>query len=591
MAYRWRHDGPAFEFPTPFGIENRFLIGRAVLLSIAGLAGLLMAALAGSIEHEQPVVVLEKLPDPGSPWPLVLAALLMLSTAGLNLVQALRQRQMLLQPGQPASLAAEVSREASGTGAGAATLLQAVSRGLATPRDPAGPWRGVLLRLAPQLTSSPSGLHDFIAARLSHALLALGLGLGAVPLLYWSSAGGAALGALTLMAVGGLVALRHQLDADRPVLSPLLLGMVLAAGWVGALGLAFAGGLLPILDKLARFNLPLAALFGAGIALTLELMGLLAARSRVELPVAARSMHEDAEVAFDAHPAQLLREVDRELGRRWTDGVPSRRYIWQAPKIDAAAEEGTFASTVLEETQPMAVNSRGSDAARRGETSQAARAGWLLLLDVLGLLLSAAGVVLWLRSAWLHLPNAALPWTQASLGVVAVLGGGWALRVAHGLWSRIEVESTLTWLEFKGSFFRLPGAAPQSSGDAPGWSRGDAAVGVEDLMLRSCAVLARSVFYADGSQGLGSRVLLTMTANPAAAAVWTAQAKDFARKLVAHPAAATPAALAARAKARARRVAESAQPAAAKRAARFCPHCGTPVLAGARFCQQCGQNL
>ena len=185
----------------------------------------------------------------------------------------------------------------------------------------------------------------------------------------------------------------------------------------------------------------------------------------------------------------------------------------------------------------------------------------------------------------------ALPWAQAGLGAVAVLAGGWALRVAHGLWSRIEVESTLTWLEFNGSFFRLPGAAAAPGGDAPGWSRGEPAVGVEDLILRSSAVLARSVFYADGAQGLGSRVLLTMMANPAAATVWTAQARDFARKLAANPAAATPAALAARAKARARRVAESAQPAAARRGARFCPHCGTPVLAGARFCQQCGQTL
>lgn len=590
MAYRWRHDGPAFEFPTPFGTENRFLIGRAVLLSIAGLAGLLMAAVAGTIEHEQPVVTLEKLPDPGSLWPLVLAGLVLLAIAGLNLMQALRQRQMLLQPGQPASLAGEVSREASGAGAAAGVLLQAVSRGLATPREVSGPWRGVLLALAPQIASSPAGLQDFIAARLSHALLALLLGLAAVPLLFGPTPGGAALGALMLMTVGGAVVLRHQLDADRPVLSPLWLAIAVAVGWIGAAVLAFAAGLLPILDKLDRFDLPLAALVGAGLALALEGMGLLAARSRLELPVASRSMHEDAEVAFDAHPAQLLREVDRELGRRWTDGVPSRRYIWQAPKIDAAAEEGGFSATVLEETQPMAVNARAGDAARR-EPPKAARTGWLLLLDGLGLLLSAAGAVLWLWSAWQHLPNAALTWAPATLGVVAVLGGGWALRVAHALWSRVEVESTLTWLEFRGSFFRLPGAAPQSAGDAPGWSRGEPAVGVEALALRSCAALARSVFYADGAQGPGSRVLLTMTANPAAATVWTAQARDFARKLAANPAAATPAALAARAKARARRVAESTTPAAGKRGARFCPHCGTPVLAGARFCQQCGQTL
>ena len=34
-----------------------------------------------------------------------------------------------------------------------------------------------------------------------------------------------------------------------------------------------------------------------------------------------------------------------------------------------------------------------------------------------------------------------------------------------------------------------------------------------------------------------------------------------------------------------------AAPPVAKRPARFCSACGTPVLAGARFCQQCGNVL
>jgi len=581
MAYRWRQDGPAFEFPTPYGTENRFLIARSVLLMVAALAALLMSALAGSFEAERPVVVLEKLPDPGSAWPLVLAAVLLLAAALPNLVQALRQRQLLLQPGQPASLAGEVSREASGAGAGAPALLQALVRGLPAPRPPGGPWRGLLRRVAPGLSTSPTTVHDYLAARLSHALLAIGLGAIALALLAWPHAGGAALGALLLMTLAGLVAARHALDPERPVLTPLHLGVLLAVAGLGAAGLALGAGALPILDKLDRFNLPLCALLMAACVLTFELMGMLAARDRIELPLAARPAQDSTEVAFDAHPTLLLREIDRELGRRWTDGVPSRRYIWQAPKIDAAAEEGVFSAAVLEETQPTAIAGRPATV----------RSGWLVMLGALGLLLSAAGAVAWLGSAWLHLPNAALPWTPASLGAVAVLAGGWALRVAHGLWSRIEVESTLTWLEFKGNFFRLPGAVAPAAGDAPGWSRGEPAVGVEDLVLRSCAVQGRSVFYADGAMGLGSRVLLTMAPNPAAAAVWTALAREFARKVAVNPAAATPAALAARAKAHARRVADSAQPAAARRAARFCPHCGTPVLAGSRFCAQCGQTL
>lgn len=600
MAYRWRQDGPAFEFPTPFGTENRFLTLRGYALIVLAVIVVLVALFAGAGESDRPVVVLEKLPEPGSVWPHVFAALVLAVWGGLDLYQAAGQRLLLLAPGQPASLVPEVSREATGTSSGAPWLTQALSRGMAAPGELTGPYLGLLKRLGPDLASAPRTLHDYLRTRLSYLALGAGLLVPALVALLWPQQPAAALVALLVLALGAAVIVKRWFDVQRMVLPPWAVGLVVAVGVAGAGVLLRFGGEWPLVDKLVRFSLPAGAVVLLANVLLFELMGLLAGRAQVDLPRPAKVGHEDVALSFDAHPVQLMREIDRELDRRWTDGVPNRRYVWMPPRFDAAAAEvGNFVATVLEESQPMVPPAGKGGAAARGSRSEpASRRAWLLALDALGLLWSVAGGLLWARAAWQHMHDSAALWTTTTAGLACLLAGGWAQRVAHLLWSRIEVDSTITWLEFKGSYFRLPGgSSPPPTADAAGWARAEVPVGVDEGALRCCVARARSMFYAAGTYELGSRTLLTLAPDPASTALWTTLAQDFTRKMQTSPAATAPAVLAARARARERRAAEQQGGSSGgggggpRRPARFCSACGTPVLAGARFCQQCGNVL
>ena len=102
---------------------------------------------------------------------------------------------------------------------------------------------------------------------------------------------------------------------------------------------------------------------------------------------------------------------------------------------------------------------------------------------------------------------------------------------------------------------------------------------------------ARSVFYAAGAHGIGSRTLVALVQDSKTAAAWTALVQGFVRNAALSPAEASLALQEARARVRERRVAEPDTAAAPKRPARFCAGCGTPLLVGARFCQHCGGSV
>ncbi len=590
MAYRWRVDGPAFEFPTPFGTENRFLKLRGYLLIALALLVLVVVSFVGQDGPDRPAVVLDKIPEPASVWPHVFGALLLALWGVLDLLQATRQSVVLLTPGQPASLAAEVSREATGASPGASWLTQTLGEGEPPPGELTRPYLRALRLLGPHLASAPRPLQVYLRLRISHAVLAGGLALllalGAVGLAAQPPA--LAFVALVVMATMAGFLMRDLLLPDEPAVPTWALGLIWLAAVLLAAVLAWFAAVIPLADKLPRLGLPLAAAVLLGGVLLAEGLALLAARTHVEAPRAARLASEEVTVGFDAHPSQLLQEVDRELSRRWSDGVPNRRYAWLPPKIDATAEEGSFTATVLEESQPlMAARAPGS-----ASPLAAARRRGALVIDLLGWVLSVSGAVLWLATAYTHMRDSGVSWTAASVGLACLLAGQHALRVAHLLWSRLEVDSSVVWLDIKGAWFRLPGA-PAATADAGGWARNEPAVGVENLVLRACAAQVRSVFYAAGTYELGSRTLLNVMPQPKTASVWTALARDFAGKAGTSPTAANPAVVAARIRARERRLAQQADggAAAARRPARFCPACGTPVLAGARFCQSCGNTL
>lgn len=581
MAYRWSLEGPAFEFPTPYGTENRFLVWRGYLLITLAVLIVLVVAFVGGEPAERPAIVLDKLPEPASAVPHLVGAMLLAMLAVLDLLQAAARRTLLLAPGQPASLMGEVPREGSGSSPGAAALQRLLAAGDVQAAEPAGPYLRWLRLFGPGLGAAPTSLHAYVRHRLAHAALAAGLLL----LLLLAMAvvrhpPALALVALSLTGACALALSRHLLQPHQPALAPWAVALLLLLAVAAGAGMGAFADLLPRADALPRLGLPLAAAVLLLAVLLLEAVGLLAARAQLQLPSLAAVDAEQATLAFEAEPEQLLREVDLELHRQWTEGVPNRRYAWQGPQLARGAEEGVYSAFVLEESQPL-VPHVGRELAP-AQAQSPARTRGLLWLDGLGLVCSLAGGLLWLWLAIAHMRDATASWVPAAAGLACLLAGAYALRVGHLLWSRVEVQSTLTWLDFQGRCQRLPDAAAEH----PGRGRSEALLRVDGLQLQARVAAARSVFYAAAPHPLGSRVLLGLAAQRQAAAGWVQVLQAWARHA---PTAAAAAPAAPRPRVRAVPAADETP--APRRPPRFCAHCGTPAPAGARFCPHCGALL
>ena len=580
MSYQWGSLGPAFEFPPCYRIENRFLTLRGSALLLFALA-LVWVAVAGS-EPEMGAALVRDTLERGSPTPYLVAATLFAILGIVNIAVAAGQRRLMLTPGQPASLAYEVQREATGVAAGAPWLLQAVSRGTAAPLEPSGAWRRALMALSNEVAAAPRPLQAYLQLRFSHLLLAAGLlVLLGLSLLASSQPTAHTLVALLVVILGVAVIARSVLDKEKDAPGPVFLTVALAVGLVASLVMGYFSQVVPQVARATQLQLPLAAAVMLVSLLLIEALGVLAGKAHVgTLPATKTSVIEQVLDPL-ADPGRVFQEIDLEVHRRWTEGIPNRRYIWQPPVADNTSDTkgvgGGFTATLFEESQPLLdAAARDSDAVARRVRL---RSVWLWALGVLALLLTLAGGVLWVQLANAHLQDVAAPWTGAGLGAVLIVAGGHALRVGHLLWSRFEVGSAFTWLELKGAAVSL-GVDPDADRRGP----------ADTMKLRVRVARARSVFYAAAEHRMGSRTLLGVEDDAVTARIWAQQAQGFARQLAV-----------ASAQAAARRAAE--QPptarvptvapgaAALARMARFCTACGTPLLAGARFCQQCGHTV
>ena len=387
--------------------------------------------------------------------------------------------------------------------------------------------------------------------------------------------------ALAALLYGGLAAAlaAHSAWISRAAPSPTAVMAALALALIGGLLMGWFADKVPQVARLQALELPVAAVLLLGAMLLIEGLGFMAGRAQVQSPPQGSLQGADAVAEFVAEPDRLMQEVEREFQRLWADGVPSRRHAWQPPAVDAKADGGGVSATMLEETQP-AVPAARRDRMSAPETT--GRQAWLQALDSLGLLLTVIGGVLWVRLANAHMLDATASWAAAAPALVLVVAGGYALRVGHLLWSRLEVESTLHWVEFKS-------VPRQSAVDAaPRQAGREGSMGARLLTLRASVVRARSMFYTAGEHPIGSRTLLRLVGDGVAARRLAQHMQTYAERLGADTADADKG----RPPAQAPSSAPAARAAAAPQALpRFCPRCGTQVLQAGRFCQHCGGSL
>lgn len=555
MSYLWSAQGPAFQYPACFRVENRFLTLRAAVLILCALA-VFWVALADP-DPDGPAVQLRVKAERGNPAPHVVMGALMLVMGLLDLLTAARQRRVLLVPGQPASLVSEVARRSSGTSSGAAWLMKVLRDGQVPGSEPTGDYAGPLRAVAGSLAHAPGSLPGYLRVRVSHLMAGAGL-LLALGITWPAAAQPAtlALAALLYAALAAaLVARSAWISKDAP--APFALGAVLVLTLACGVLVALFGSGVPQVARLQQLALPQATLLVLACMLVIEGLGLLAARAQAGAVPRVEMQGADAGADIDAEPVALMQEVERELHRYWADGIPNRRHAWEPLLPEGKAGTAELSAVVLEESQPLPTT----------EPTPLPRT-WLLALGALGLLFTVAGGVLWVQLAHRQMgAPATTSWGPGASALVLLVAGGYAVRVGHLLWSRVEVDSTLLWLTIQ-----------------------RASAGARDglLHLKARVVKARSVFHVAGEHQLGSRVLMRLAGDAAAAKRLVQQVQGFAERAPAAPsttqgrsglAPASPA----------RPV--TAPPRPSLPMARFCPACGTQVTPGARFCQNCGASL
>jgi hypothetical protein len=491
------------------------------------------------------------------------------------------QRVLQLTPGQPASLTGEVSREATGSTAGAKALMQMLAGGPVAGRARLDPrWK----RWVGRLGSGSTVLMRFLRARGLLALLGCGLAavlaLGTVLFAQPVSQAGIA---LLVSMIGVISVARHLLRPERPAPAPMLMVGLLIGALAGSVALGLLGSQLGVLQPLAQLGLPLAAFLWFAACLTVEWLAMRAVRAHGRTPLKVGSARHEVASEWAGDMRSFMTDVDRELFRRWSEGIPNRRYTWQPPRFEAPG--GSLSATVLEESQPSPAPA-GSPLAK--PAAPPAPLLLRLLYAMAGGLAVAAGL-LWLWLGYSLYVNPTAGWEPAAAGLACLMAGVYAARMAHTLCSRAEVHSTITWLELEGRY-TCPPADPKERTSTG--AQVLPPVSVQSMTLKACSAHVRSVFYAEAAGMLGGRVLLEVVDDAPLARSWGQLAGDVTRSGMETATTAAPAVPAAAAPAKPRQQrAIDPDPPPPRRPPRFCSACGTPVLSGARFCQHCGNVL
>jgi len=523
MAFEYSTQGATFDFPNPYRIENQFLIARGLVLLACGIVLLVLARGAGAAVSVQGTNAAQ-----GGFVLLVLGGAVLVLLGILELARAARQLRVFFGRGQPPSLAPDVPRDVQGTSPRAQALAEQLRHGAIALAEPQGALNGILYSISRHLVTAPRVLRDYVQVRFANLLAAGGLLLlFTLTLLITPHPAAQSLAAAIYVALGGVLILRTYLGgvSGSVALKPLGLALLLVFGIVGTVLIGRVAASLPQPAWLEALALPRIALVLLVASVAIELLGLVAGHAHVDEPPPASTASDQVAVSFNADPNLLMQEVDRELQNRWAQGIPNRRYIWQPPVIEATREAGNFIATALEETQPMP-----PQAVRKMDWSTCLafpRFYWLAALDALGVLLTLVGGLLWLRLGSELQAGAPQSWSPVSIGFIFIVVGGYGLRVAHLLWGRLDFESTLTWLDFSGSFARAQLALGAQFTDRVRSER--TVINVESMTLRAWVVRTRSVIFSYRDQDVGSRTLVGMTGDIDAARGWSLQVRQFAQ--------------------------------------------------------------
>lgn len=447
MSFEFNQDDTLLnEFPNPFRFESIFLaIGAGAMLA-GGVAAVLHTREFFNIHHDKDAVVA------------VTLAMLILSLAVKLLIQALAQMRFYLGRKFPRGLAGELAVTETGAGEGADEIMEALRQQAIDFPEPKGALNGILYSLVKDLATSPAKVQA-VATQHFHSLIAMGALLASLIVSYVVFAGTPYEGFASWLYLP-----MSGLSLMTPFIRPDRLDLNGGSGWhaetsnglmLQLIGLAVFSILAPVLIPRFAPHLAIApmwtppALLLAGSIVTSGLF-FAATLGRLDSAGTTSVSCEQTTVAMNCPPAQLWTAFGRHLQCSWENGIPNRAYANVSPEVPQG-ERGSFSGVLLEETQPLPMNT--SQLTTWAETLKTPCTRLLVLLGSWGVVMSASCGWAAAKSTE-QFTNMSRTEISRSILIVIALGmvATLSFRVGHLLWSRMQFRSRLVWIETSGVF-------------------------------------------------------------------------------------------------------------------------------------------
>lgn len=438
MSYEYSSESGRLDFPNPFRAENVFRFAGGAVLLTGGMVLLLTSRgnLAASLSL-------------WSAAPLLIGVLLLIHGIGY-VARAMAQLRFFFGRGEPRSLAPDLATDEGGVNARSSALKETLRQNALVFQEPVGALNGLLYTLLPRLIYAPTPIQA-IAQRQFQTALAMAVTLLSL-LVAWIGFDGSRqaswLGLFYFCFAGFLLIRPLELGAQaRANLDVRGLVVLILVALFGPVLIPFVAGGLPDISWLSltgqTFLLLLAALAAVGLFF-------LALTKQLTAPPMTTMGCETSTLSFNAHPKQLMDELDRELQRNWVEKVPNRRYLKVLPALHGAS--GVFNGDVMEETQPFSPSTqpRLDVATCLGEP----RYRFLTYLNILGLSVMTIAVIALVIFGMSANPQSIQRsvFAYASFGVAMLLVAHFCFKAGHILWARFDFLSELIWVEMKGNY-------------------------------------------------------------------------------------------------------------------------------------------
>lgn len=441
MEYEYGTGQQGLNYPNPYTIENIFLSVRTGIFALASVFLFILAKI--DLSHAKYF---------GLAINLIGATGFLYGAISTGYLLS-RQLRVYFGRGQPSSLAPDFGATGTGMSKEGNNLKETIRQGALNIQAPPGNLNGLLYSRLKSLIIAPYEIQALAQRTFSNLIkIAILFALFLLSLFFaGDSAASGWLGAYFFVATASLIlAPLFQKKQTKVNLDFQTFWFVFAASIIVPILLIAFGDNLPQVED---WSFGLQSFFILAITIAGEVLGMIALRSQLFTPSGLTTSFEQAAVSFNASPAQINAEVERELQKNWVASIPNRVYARVSPNV-LNQESGTFQGQLMQETQPMAPRA-ASEPQTLQSVRQSPRFQYLFLLDIVAsvaTIISTLGLIILLLQ-FQRSPEANYTTLYWSPFLVALLFlSSYWMKLAHGLWGRFDFESKLYIVEYEGTY-------------------------------------------------------------------------------------------------------------------------------------------